>query len=122
MSKIFEAGKNIAMKVPPHEYEATVAFYRDVIKLVELTPNDEGSTPRFDFGGKILWIDRVEGFSQAEIWLEITSDNPAEAAEHFERNGIVRCDAIEPLPDDFNGFWILGPSNIVHLVSDSDAS
>ena len=27
----FAAGRNIAMKVPPSQYEATVAFYRDVL-------------------------------------------------------------------------------------------
>lgn len=122
MNNRFSAGKNIAMKVPPHEYEATVAFYRDIVELTELTPADDVSTPRFDFGGKVLWIDRVEGCSQAEIWLKITADNPVEAAEHFERNGIARCDAIEPLPDDFNGFWILSPCNIVHLIAGADAA
>ena len=30
MAAKFSGGKNIAMKVPPHQYEATVAFYRDV--------------------------------------------------------------------------------------------
>ncbi len=29
----FEGGRNIAMKVPPHQHEATVRFYRDVLKL-----------------------------------------------------------------------------------------
>ena len=117
MKKLFEPGKNIAMKVPAHEYETTVAFYRDVLNLTELTPNGEGLSPRFHFRGKILWIDRVQGCSQTEIWLEITTDYAAKAARHFEENGIVRCDEIEPLPDSFSGFWILNPGNIVHLVS-----
>jgi hypothetical protein len=29
----FVGGRNIAMKVPPHLYEATVQFYRDVVGL-----------------------------------------------------------------------------------------
>lgn len=32
----FAAGRNIAMKVPPHLYEATVQFYRDVLGLKEI--------------------------------------------------------------------------------------
>ncbi|HBR99063.1 MAG TPA: hypothetical protein DD979_17040 [Gammaproteobacteria bacterium] len=27
----FQAGRNIAMKVPPHQYDATVRFYRDTL-------------------------------------------------------------------------------------------
>jgi len=38
------------------------------------------------------------------------------AAARLEINGVVRCDTIENLPEDFNGFWISGPGNIVHLV------
>lgn len=32
----FEAGRNIAMKVPPHVYDATVRFYREVLGLPEI--------------------------------------------------------------------------------------
>ena len=31
----FTAGNNIAMKVPYHQYEQTVHFYRDIIRLPE---------------------------------------------------------------------------------------
>lgn len=113
----FQAGRNIAMKVPPHEYAATLRFYREVLGLPELTPSQPGETPRFDFGGKTLWIDQVPGCSQAEIWLEVTHPNPAEAADALQAAGVVRCDAIEPLPEDFSGYWIASPCNIVHLVS-----
>ena len=122
MNRKFEAGNNIAMKVPPHEFEATVAFYREILELKELTPREENASPRFDFAGKVLWIDCVEGCSQAEIWLEVISDNPAEAARYLKTAGVARCDAIEPLPGDFNGFWISSPCNIIHLVSGKDAS
>ena len=71
MNRKFEAGNNIAMKVPPHEFEATLAFYREVLGLEELTPGQENATPRFDFGGKVLWIDESEECSQAELWLEL---------------------------------------------------
>ena len=29
----FEAGINIALKIPKNKYEKTVAFYRDILKL-----------------------------------------------------------------------------------------
>lgn len=116
MNGKFKAGNNIAMKVPPHEFEATVSFYRDIIALEELTSDEEHATPRFNFGGKVLWIDCVEGCSQAEIWLEIVTDNLAEAAEHFKQAGITRCDTIESLPNDFQGFWISSSCNIIHLI------
>ena len=117
MTPAFKPGRNMAMKVPPHEFEATVAFYRDVLGLDELTPAGEFETPRFAFGDKQLWIDCVPGCTQAEIWLEVTSNDPAAAAQRLAQAGVVRCDAVEPLPPDFNGYWIASPCNIVHLVS-----
>jgi hypothetical protein len=115
----FAAGRNIAMKVPPHEFEQTVAFYRDVVGLPEVTSTAWSSTEtaRFRFGDKILWIDRVDGVSQAEIWLEVVTDDLEAAAEHFARHGCVRRDGIEALPDGFPGFWLASPANIIHLVT-----
>jgi catechol 2,3-dioxygenase-like lactoylglutathione lyase family enzyme len=42
----FAAGRNIAMKVPPHQYEATVGFYRDVLGLKEITAHGHGNGRR----------------------------------------------------------------------------
>jgi len=33
----FAAGRNIAIKVPPHQFKATVSFYRDVLGLAVAT-------------------------------------------------------------------------------------
>lgn len=119
MKPRFEAGRNIAMKVPEHEYEATVAFYRDVLALpmIDGTMRSSTESVRFDFGGKVLWIDRVAALSQAEIWLEVLTDDIAAAAAHLARHGCVRRDGIEPLPDGFQGFWISAPPNVIHLVA-----
>lgn len=40
----FAPGRNIAMKVPAHEFEATVGFYRDTLGLTLLDegPDDAG--------------------------------------------------------------------------------
>lgn len=110
----FTAGRNIAMKVPPHLFDATVQFYRDVLgfKTIEKHPPSVG----FEFGGNNLWIDRVPSISQAEIWLEVVTDDISTASIHLESAGIVRCDEIEPLPEGFQAFWVSNPAAIVHLV------
>ncbi len=111
----FTAGRNIAMKIPPHEFSRTVEFYRDILGLPLV--EEEAPSIVFEFGGKRLWLDRVDHMSQAEIWLEIQSHNIEEAAEYLESCGVTRRDEIEPLPQGFKGFWISNPANIIHLVS-----
>ena len=37
----FEAGDNIAMKIPPHQYDATVRFYRDILRLPQIENNGD---------------------------------------------------------------------------------
>ncbi|MDH3662008.1 MAG: hypothetical protein OEU92_18595 [Alphaproteobacteria bacterium] len=112
----FRAGRNIAMKVPPHQFEATVRFYRDVIGLPHLEAESEEYNQCFAFGSIKLWIDRVPSLSQAEIWLEFECDDTSDAAKELEAAGVVRCDEIERLPATLDGFWITNPAGIVHLV------
>ena len=111
----FHAGENIAMKIPSHQYPASVQFYRDVVGL----PQIESLLPDivFKFGDKRLWLDAVDHISQAEIWLEIQTDDVKTAAEYLDQKHVIRCDQIEALPPDFQGFWITSPANIIHLVS-----
>jgi len=110
----FAGGRNIAMKVPPHLYEATVRFYRDVLGLKPMKKH----LPEigFEFGEHHLWIDRVPGLSQAEIWLELITNDVSAASKYLESAGVVRCDEIEPLPEGFSAFWISSPASIIHLV------
>jgi hypothetical protein len=115
MGAKFAGGRNIAMKVPPHQYEATVMFYRDVVGLRPL--DSHPPFIGFEFGANQLWIDRVPGMSQAELWLELVSDDVPTASEHLAAAGVVRCDEIEALPEEFKGFWISNPASIVHIVS-----
>jgi catechol 2,3-dioxygenase-like lactoylglutathione lyase family enzyme len=120
MKPRFEGGRNIAMKVPPHQYDATVRFYRDVLgfeQIEELLP-----AVGFRFGSNQLWIDRVPGMSQAELWLEVVTDDTKAAAEHLAAAGIVRCDEIEDLGENFDGFWISNPAAIIHLVDGKSGS
>lgn len=116
----FSGGRNIAMKVPPHQYDATVRFYRDVLGLEEIT--DHAPAVGFVFGTCQLWIDRAPAISQAELWLEVVTDDKDAAAAHLQEAGIVRCDEIEPLGPDFKGFWISSPAAIIHLVDEKSGS
>jgi hypothetical protein len=34
---------------------------------------------------------------------------------------VVRCDEVEKLPPDLDGFWIMNPAGIVHLVCSPEA-
>jgi hypothetical protein len=102
----FTGGRNIAMKVPPHLWDDTVRFYRDVVGFPVLDNHSETGpiSIGFAFGANHLWIDRVDTLSQAEIWLELTASDTAAAAERFEAAQIVRCDEIEPLPAGSSAF------------------
>lgn len=60
--------------------------------------------------------------SQAELWLEVVTDDIGAAAEDLERAGVVRCDEIEPLGEGFQAFWISSPASIIHLVCKKEDS
>jgi hypothetical protein len=112
-------GIDIAMKVPPHQVEATIAFYRDVVGLEPIT--DKAPAIGFKLGPNCLWIDSAPGMSQAEVWLELFTNNFQVAAERLAQAGVVHCDAIEALPENFRGGWIMNPAGIVHMVREPDA-
>ncbi len=120
MKPDFRPGKNIAIKVPAHEFERMVEFYRIIIGLKQKDANspDEFDSIAFEFGDKNLWADKISELSQAEVWLEIETDNAADAKSYLEEQGCVIRNEIEPLPTGFNGFWLSSPSNIIHLVNE----
>jgi hypothetical protein len=117
----FAGGRNIALKVPPHRYEATVAFYRDVLHL-PATGGPKGDAVGFEFGPCNLWIDNCPGLSQAEIWLEVITADTSAAAQMLEHASVPRRDEIEDLGTEFDGFWISSPSDLIHLVDSSRQS
>lgn len=121
MAAKFAGGKNIAMKVPPHQYDATVAFYRNILGLEQIG-GLAGDAVAFKFGSNTLWIDKVPAMSQAELWLEIVTDDTAAAAKLLADAGVVRCDEIEKLGKDLDAFWISNPASIIHLVEAQDGS
>lgn len=115
----FRGGRNMALKVPPHQFEATVAFYRDTLGLPHL--GTFGTSETFGFGAMRLWVDRVPAMSQAELWLELETADTTAAAAHLAGRKVVRCDEIEPLPGGLDGYWISSPCNIIHLVVNPEA-
>lgn len=119
MSSDIQGGINIAMKVPPHQYQQTVAFYRDTLGLEMFT--EKPPNIGFIYGPNRLWIDEVETLSQAEVWLELFTPDFQPAAAKLEEGGVARNDAIEPLGEGFRGGWFINPAGIVHLVREPDA-
>lgn len=68
MNTEIKGGIDIAMKVPPHQYQQTLDFYRQTLRLPEIT--DKAPATGFILGPNRLWIDEAPGISQAEVWLE----------------------------------------------------
>ena len=112
----FRGGPNVAMKLPPHQFDKALKFYRDTLGLA--VSDHDGGSKLVEFGPIRLWLDPCPQFSQTELWLEVIADNTDAAEQHFTEAKTVRCDAIEKLPDDFRGFWITSPADIVHIVSE----
>ena len=98
----FRGGRNIAMKLPPHQYEATIKFYRDTLGL-EVKQTSENS--------------HAVDYGPIRLWLDIGTNDTKAAARHLAQKDVVRCDAIEELPANFDGYWITSPAGIVHIVS-----
>lgn len=115
MSTKFEAGINIAIKIPKSKYEKTVAFYRDILKLeVEEKPIDNPTVSRtheVKFGNNTLWLDCVDNYTHSETWLQLTVPNVEEATNYLKLNGVETCDEIEELPDHMH--WIMDPAGTV---------
>lgn len=110
----FSGGLNVAIKVPLHQYADTIAFYRDTLGLPLVEEEQEGCI--FQFGPMRLWIDKAPQLSKADVWLELETSDTESAARYLKNHGVARRDEIEPLPDDFDGFFISDPSGTIHLV------
>lgn len=117
----FAVGVNIAMKIPAADYERTVAFYRDTLRM-ELEEVDDTGAPTVsrshtvDFGPCRLWLDQVDTASRSDVWLELRTDDLEQAVNDLERAGTTTCDEIEPL-DSADAHWIRNPAGVVHLLA-----
>ncbi len=113
----FRGGRNIALKVPAHQFDATIESYcRLGIPIL-----DQSSIHiAFQFGSIHLHVDKVANLSQAEIRLEFVVSDVKAAAPYSEQANFVRCDEVEQLPEDYLGFWVASPSSIVHLDTEKE--
>ncbi|WP_100612170.1 VOC family protein [Confluentibacter lentus] len=120
MNPKFEAGINIAIKIPKNKYDQTVAFYRDILKLkVEEKPIDNPTVSRTHevmFGNNVLWLDCVDNYTHSETWLQLTVPNMEEATNYLQLNGVETCDDIEELPKNMH--WIQDPAGTVFNVQE----
>ena len=115
MNPEFEAGINIAIKIPKSKYEKTVAFYRDILKLdVEEKPIKNPTVSRahqVKFGHNVIWLDCVDNYTHSETWLQLTVQNVEEATDYLQAKGIDTCDELEELPKNMH--WITDPAGTV---------
>jgi catechol 2,3-dioxygenase-like lactoylglutathione lyase family enzyme len=111
----FEAGINIALKIPKHRYEETVAFYRDILKLEVIEKPIENKTisktHRVAFGHAVIWLDCVDNYTHSETWLQLTTPNVEEATQYLLSKGVETRDELEELPENMH--WISDPSGTV---------
>ncbi|MFF0903231.1 UNVERIFIED_CONTAM: VOC family protein [Kocuria sp. CPCC 205316] len=127
MSPQFRGGLNLAMKLPKAQFEATVAFYRDVLNMeVTEVPSQslDGTVPQsvsIPFGPVTLWLDRVDNYAQAEIWLELFTDDVETATQHLAQHGVPTQDELEALPTGLQAHWISNPAGIPHVLRHPDS-
>ena len=110
----FSGGINISIKVPLHQYDATIAFYRDTLNLPLVEEEPEGCI--FQFGPSRLWVDKAPQLAQADVSLELETNDTLAAARYLKNHGVPRRDELEELPEDFDGFFVTDPAGIIHLV------
>jgi hypothetical protein len=110
MTTLVRPGQNIAIKVPLHRYDETVAFYRDRVGLPVALVKEKSTS--FEFNGFTLWIDGIAHQSQVDVWLELFADDPDAAIIQL---GGPRRDELEPL-DGVTGHWTSDPAGTVLLV------
>lgn len=103
-------GKNIAIKVPLHRWDDTVAFYRDRVGLKVARELDESTG--FDFGEMTLWIDKVRHQSQTDVWIELFDEDPDAALAAL---GSPQRDELETL-DTVIGHWTSDPAGTIILL------
>lgn len=118
MQMRIEGGVNLALKIPKAHYPATLAFYREALGL-ELKREQSAEVNECwscQFGPNRLWLDRVDGASQTDVWLELKTNDLDAAMVQLEQFGVATRDELEPLPKGVRGHWISSPAGTVHLI------
>jgi hypothetical protein len=109
-----EAGSNIAVKVPAGLFDSIVRFYRDTVALPVVDERD--SSVGFEFGSMVLWLDRVEHATHAEVWLELSTTDVDASTAALVGAGARVADEIESL-DRTDRHWIIDPAGTVLLLT-----
>ena len=105
----------MALKVPLHKYDETIAFYRETLNLPLIEEEPEGCI--FQFGPIRLWVDKAPQLSQPDVWFELITNDTQSASTYLANHGVARRDELEQLPDDFDGFFVTDPAGVIHLVA-----
>lgn len=119
---VFDGGVNVAIKIPLDRYDQTVGFYQHILGF-ELTPyfhENTGQSHYCRFGTLTLWLDRVDHFSQTDIWLELNTDNIESARTYLSENGVNFRPELEELPADFKGNWLSDPAGVVMILKENE--
>lgn len=123
MKTKFEAGINIAIKIPKSKYDQTVTFYRDILKLdVQEKPIENPTVSRtheVKFGNNIIWLDCVDNYTHSETWLQLTVPDVEEATNYLKSNGVETCDELEELPENMH--WIMDPAGTVFNLQQTES-
>lgn len=122
MEAKFAGGINIAVKIPKAKYDATVAFYREVLGLeVAEKPIENPTVSRtheVKFGPNILWLDCVDNYTHSEIWLELRTNDVEAATALLQHHGTVTQDEFEQIPEGMH--WITDPAGTVFILGKHD--
>src|SRR5438034_126240 len=111
---------NVMMPVMAHDILESIRLLANVVDIFTekcvrgFVPNEEGCI--FQFGPNRLCIDNVPNLSHPEIWRELETNDTEAAASFLKIHGVSRRDEVEPLREDFNGFFISAPNGVIHLV------
>lgn len=115
MKPNFEAGINIAIKIPKSKYAQTVDFYKNTLNLeVEEKPINHPTVSRthqVKFGPSVIWLDCVDNYTHSETWLQLTVPDVEEATDYLQSRGVETCDELEELPGQMH--WIQDPAGTV---------
>lgn len=118
----FEAGINIAIKIPKSAYEKTVTFYKDILKLpveeVAIEDPTVSRTHKVVFGLNVIWLDCVDNYTHSETWLQLTVPDVGSATHYLESNVVQTCDELEELPENMH--WIQDPAGTVFNLQTRD--
>ncbi len=112
---MFRCGPNIAVKVPPRQWDETVRFYGETLGLARIA--SEAPAVVFEFGEDRLHVDRMETLHEPEVWLEYQTDSNATTVALLSDEGFVHGDSMEPLPRGFHRFWIAGPADFLQRLA-----